>query len=75
MDAINSEILRQFEQQGLSINEDVTVDARLVNSASRPLSQDELRKQRGHRQTEEGQRYKTGQAVEVHPGPGIRLDD
>jgi len=36
MDAINSEILRQFESQGLSINEGVAVDARLVKSASRP---------------------------------------
>jgi len=34
MDAINSEILRQFEQQGLCINEGVAVDARLVKSAS-----------------------------------------
>jgi len=58
MDAINSEILRQFEQQGLCINEGVAVDARLVKSASRPLSQDELKKQREHRQTEEGQRDK-----------------
>jgi len=53
MDAINSEILRQFEQQGLCINEGVAVDARLVKSASRPLSQDELKKQREHRQTKE----------------------
>jgi IS5 family transposase len=60
MDAINSEILRQFEQQGLSINEGVAVDARLVKSASRPLSQDELKKQREHRNGEEGQRDKKG---------------
>jgi IS5 family transposase len=60
MDAINSEILRQFEQQGLSINEGVAVDARLVKSASRPLSQDELKKQREHRNSEEGQRDKKG---------------
>jgi transposase, IS5 family len=60
MDAINSEILRQFEHQGLSINEGVAVDARLVKSASRPLSNDELKKQREHRQTEEGQRDKNG---------------
>jgi IS5 family transposase len=60
MDAINSEILRQFEQQGLSINEGVAVDARLVKSASRPLSQDELKKHREHRNREEGQRDKIG---------------
>jgi IS5 family transposase len=63
MDAINSEILRQFEQQGLSINEGVAVDARLVKSASRPLSQDELKKQREHRQTEEGQCDKNGKPL------------
>jgi IS5 family transposase len=34
------------------------VDARLVKSASRPLSQDELKKQREHRQTLQGQRDK-----------------
>ena len=38
----NSEILRQFEAKGLSINEGMAVDARLVESASRPLSNDEL---------------------------------
>jgi len=39
MDQINSEILRQFENQGLTINEGVAVDARLVKSASRPPEQ------------------------------------
>jgi len=63
MDAINSEILRQFEQQGLCINEGIAVDARLVRSASKPLSQDELKKQREHRNTEEGQRDKTGKPL------------
>ena len=58
MDQINSEILRQFEHQGLSINEGVAVDARLVKSASRPLSNDELKKQREHRQNEEGKQNK-----------------
>ena len=38
MDQINSDILRQFESQGLAINEGIAIDARLVNSASRPLS-------------------------------------
>ena len=37
MDQINSEILRQFEAKGLTINEGIAVDARLVKSASRPL--------------------------------------
>ena len=63
MDQINSEILRQFEQQGLAINEGIAVDARLVKSASRPLSQDELKKKREHRQTEEGKRDKNGKPL------------
>ena len=42
MDQINSEILRQLEAQGLTINEGIAVDARLVKSASRPISNDEL---------------------------------
>ena len=63
MEAINSEILRQFEQQGLCINEGVAVDARLVKSASKPLSQDELKKQREHRNSEEGKRDKKGRPL------------
>jgi hypothetical protein len=38
----------------------VAMDARLVKFASRPLSQDELKKQREHRNSEEGQRDKKG---------------
>jgi IS5 family transposase len=60
MDQINSEILRQFEKQGLSINEGVAVDARLVKSASRPLSNEDLKKQREHRQSDEGKKDKNG---------------
>jgi IS5 family transposase len=60
MEQINSEILRQFEAKGLSINEGVAVDARLVESASRALSNDELKKKRAHRDTEKGQKDKNG---------------
>jgi IS5 family transposase len=63
MEQINSEILRQFEAKGLSINEGVAVDARLVESASRPLSNDELKKKRAHRDTEEGQKDKNGKPL------------
>jgi len=63
MDAINSEILRQFEHQGLSINQGVAVDARLVKSASRPLSNEELKKQRRRRRSEEGQCNKNGKPL------------
>jgi IS5 family transposase len=41
---INSILLKQFHQLGLSINEGVAVDARLVKSASRPISKDKLEK-------------------------------
>ena len=42
MDQINTEILRQFESQGLTINEGVAIDARLVKSASHPISKDQI---------------------------------
>jgi IS5 family transposase len=60
MDQLNSEILRQFESQGLIINEGVAVDARLVKSASRPLSNDQLREVKEQRKTPEGNLDKNG---------------
>jgi IS5 family transposase len=60
MDQLNSEILRQFEGQGLTINEGVAVDARLVKSASRPLSNDQLKQVREQRNTPEGKLDKNG---------------
>jgi transposase, IS5 family len=52
---INNEVLQQFSRQGLTINEGIAIDARLIESASRPLSKDELEKQREKRATPEGQ--------------------
>ena len=46
MDQLNSEILRQFESQGLAIDEGAAVDARLVRSASHALSNEQLKKGR-----------------------------
>ncbi len=63
MEQINSEILRQFEAKGLSINEGVAVDARLVQSASRPMSNNELDEKRAHRSREEGQKDKNGKLL------------
>jgi IS5 family transposase len=54
MDQINSEILRQFENQDLSINEGIAIDARLVKSASHPISNDEIKQLREKRNTPEG---------------------
>ena len=63
VDQINSEILRQFESQGLSINEGIAVDARLVKSASHPISNDEIKKLREKRNTTEGKLDKNGKPL------------
>ena len=60
MDQINSEILRQFESQGLTINEGIAVDARLVKSASRPMSNEQLKDYRDKHNTPEGKLDKNG---------------
>jgi len=44
MNQINPEILRQFETQDLTINEGISVDVRLVKSASRPIIMLHLKK-------------------------------
>lgn len=63
MAQINTEILRQFEQQGLTINEGVAIDARLVKSASRPISNKEIKKQKKKRNTPEGKLDKNGKPL------------
>jgi len=63
MDQINSEILRQFQAQGLTINEGIAVDARLVKSASHPISNDEIKKLREKRNTHEGKVDKNGKPL------------
>ena len=60
MNRINSAVLQQFSRQGLTINEGVAVDARLVQSASHPISNEEIRKQREKRETPEGKLDKNG---------------
>jgi IS5 family transposase len=60
MDQINSTILRQFEQQGLNINEGIAIDARLVKSASRPVSNEKLEQLRKERESPEGKLDKNG---------------
>ena len=60
MDEINSEILRQFEAKGLTINEGIAVDARLVKSASRPLSNEKLIELKEKSNTPEGKLDKNG---------------
>ena len=60
MDQINSAILRQFEKQGININEGVAIDARLVKSASRPVSNEKLKELREKHHTPEGKLDKNG---------------
>ncbi|MCP3942841.1 MAG: transposase [Desulfobacteraceae bacterium] len=45
---INSELLKQFHQHGLAINEGVAIDARLVKSANRPLSKKKIKQLKLH---------------------------
>ena len=44
MTHINSVLLQQFHAHGLTINAGMAVDARLIESASRPLAKDQLEK-------------------------------
>ena len=49
---INGEVLRQFALKGLVISEEAAVDARLVQSASRPISTHGLHRLREERRLE-----------------------
>jgi IS5 family transposase len=60
MRLINNEILSQFAAKGLSINEGIAVDARLVKSASHPRSKEKLEEEKKIRETPEGKLDKTG---------------
>ena len=51
---LNNEVLQAFAKRGLSINEGIAVDARLVKSASRPISNNDLKKLKENRNTPEG---------------------
>ena len=60
---INSEVLKHFDKEGLSINEGIAIDARLVQSASRPISNDEIKKLREKKETPEGKLDKNGKPL------------
>jgi IS5 family transposase len=51
---INSVLLKQFYQQGVSVNKGVAVDARLVKSASRPISNKQIEDLKQKLDTPEG---------------------
>jgi IS5 family transposase len=57
---LNNAVLGEFAKRGLSINEGIAIDARLVKSASRPLSNDGLKKLKESRNCIEGKLDKNG---------------
>lgn len=63
MTKINNEVLLQFARQGLAINEGIAIDARLVQSASRPLSNEKLKAEKQKRETPEGKLDKNGNSL------------
>src|SRR3990170_2994139 len=63
MNMINNLVIQQFSQKGLTINEGVAVDARLVKSASHPISNKEIKEQREKRETPEGKIDKNGNSL------------
>lgn len=62
-DAIMSDILNQFAAQGLTINEGVAIDARIVKSASRPMGKNKLKNLKEKRNTPEGKLDKNGSVL------------
>ena len=63
MNKINSEVLRQFASRGLTITEGIAVDARLIQSASSPLSNERLKQERNRRETPEGKVDRKGKPL------------
>jgi IS5 family transposase len=63
MRELNSLVLQEFAKRGLSINEGIAVDARLVKSASRPVSKEGLRDLKEKRDTPEGKVDKNGNTL------------
>jgi IS5 family transposase len=59
-DLIISDILNQFSNKGITVNEGVSVDARIVKSASKPMSNKKLKQIRDHKSTPEGKLDKNG---------------
>ena len=63
MRMINHELLLQFAAKGLTINEGIAIDARLVQSASHPLSNEILQKEKAKSKTPQGKVDKNGKAL------------
>ena len=56
-------VLQRFAKRGLSINEGIAVDARLVKSASKPLSKEGLKELKEKSSTPEGNLDKNGNTL------------
>jgi len=63
MRELNSLVLQEFAKRGLSINEGIAVDARLVKSASRPVSKEGLKELKDRRDAAEGKVDKNGNTL------------
>jgi len=63
MTKLNTLVLQEFAKRGLSINEGIAVDARLVKSASKPMSGDDVRGLREKRENSEGEVDKNGKPL------------
>jgi transposase, IS5 family len=59
-EVIVGDILNQFAERGLSINEGIAIDARIVKSASRPKSNKKLEEIKARRNTPDGKLDKNG---------------
>jgi transposase, IS5 family len=57
---LNNTLLAQFNKLGLSINEGIAVDARLVKSASKPISNEKIDTLKEKQQSPEGKLDKNG---------------
>ena len=60
MRMINHELLSQFAAKGLTINEGIAIDARLVKSVSHPISKEKLEEEKQKRETPAGRLDKDG---------------
>ena len=63
MSEINHEVLMQFTAKGLTINEGIAIDARLVQSASHPFSNEKLQEAKVKSETPEGKVDINGKAL------------
>jgi IS5 family transposase len=63
MSEINHEVLMQFTSKGLTINEGIAIDARLVQSVSHPLSKEKLEEAKAKSETPHGKIDKNGKAL------------